>query len=257
MGMFDELLQPSSDLSETIPGIVIGIVRENWDKEHPGMVKVEYFLGEKGKNHTGWIPVMVPYAGKEYGTYVLPEVGSEVVISFQMGNRNCPMVLGCIWSKENSVPKETAKEKNTVKRLRTKSGCEIVFSEEAGEEQIMIETPKNLKILLEDKKETIQISDKDGKNGILLDTKQGTLTLLAEKSVEIKVGGNVMASLDGKSKTVQFTSGKFAAKADQSAEIKGQTVKVDGTSINVKGSGTLKLESSGSTQVKGSMVQIN
>lgn len=257
MGMYDELLQPSSPLSGTIPGIVIGIVKENWDKEHPGMVKVEYFLGEKGKNQTGWVPVAVPYAGKEYGSYALPEIGSEVVLAFQMGNRNCPVVIGCIWSKKNPVPKETANDKNTVKRLCTKGGCEIVFSEEAGKEQILIETPKNLKILLEDEKETIKVSDKDGKNGIAIDTKQGTLTLLAEKSVEIKVGGNAMASLDGKSKTVQLAGGKLVLKADQSVEIKGQTLKVDGTSVNVKGSGSLKLESSGSTQVKGSMVQIN
>lgn len=144
-----------------------------------------------------------------------------------------------------------------MKRMRTKSGCEIVFSEESGKEQILIETPKNLKILLEDEKETIQVSDKDGKNGIFLDTKQGTLTLIAEKSLELKVGGKVMTSLDGKAKTVQLTGGKLVAKADQSVEIKGQTMKIDGASVNVKGSGTLKLESGGSTQVKGAMVQIN
>lgn len=257
MGMFDELLQPSSSHSETISGIVIGIVKENWDKEHPGMVMVEYFLGEKGKNQTGWVPVAVPYAGKEYGSYALPEVGAEVILAFQMGDRNCPIVIGCLWSKKNTLPKDTAQEKNTVKRLRTKGGCEIVFSEESGKEQILIQTPKNLKVLLEDEKETIQISDKDGKNGVAIDTKQGTLTLLAEKSVEIKVGGNVMASLDGKAKTVQLTGGKLVAKADQSVELKGQTMKMEGTSVNVKGSGGLKLESSGSTQIKGTMVQIN
>lgn len=257
MGMFDELLQPSSAMPGIVPGIAIGIVKENWDKEHPGMVKVEYFLGEKGKKLTGWIPVAVPYAGNEYGFYALPEIGSEVVLAFQMGNRNCPIVIGCIWSKKTPMPKETAQEKNTVKRLRTKSGCEIVFSEEAGKEQILVETPKKLQLLLEDEKETVRLCDKDGKNGIVIDMKQGTLTFLAEKSMDFKVGGKVMASLDGKSKTIQLTSGKLAAKADQSVEIKGQTLKIEGTSVNVKGSGTLKLESDGSAQVKGSMVQIN
>lgn len=257
MGMFDELLQPSSPLSGVVPGIVIGIVKDNWDKEHPGMVKVEYFLGEKGKNQTGWIPIAVPYAGKEYGMYALPEVGAEVVLAFQMGDRNCPVVIGSVWSRKNPVPKETASDKNTVKRLRTKGGCEIFFSEEEGKEQIKIQTPKNLSLLIEDEKETIQIGDKDGKNGIVLDAKQGILTVLAEKSMEIKVGGKTMASFDGKSGAIQLTAGKFVCKTDQSTEMKGQTIKIDGTSVNVKGSGSLKLESSGSTQVKGSVVQIN
>ncbi len=257
MGMFDELLQPSSPLTGTVPGIVTGLVKENWDKDHPGMVKVEYFLGEKGKNLTGWVPVAVPYAGKEFGAYALPEIGSEVVLAFQMGDRNCPIVIGCIWSKKTPLPKETAVEKNTVKKLRTKGGCEIIFSEESGKEQILIQTPKMLKIVLEDEKETIQISDKDGKNGIAIDTKNGMLTLSAEKKVEIKVGGNSMVSLDGNSKTVQLTGGKLVGKADQSVEFKGQTMKLEGSSVDVKGSGSLKLQSSGSTQLKGSMVQIN
>lgn len=257
MGMFDELLQPSASQSGAIPGVVIGIVKENWEKEHPGMIKVEYFLGEKGKNLTGWVPVAVPYAGKEYGSYALPEVGSEVVLAFQMGDRNCPIAIGCIWSKKNTLPKETANNKNTVKKLRTKGGCEILFSEEGGKEQIQVQTPKGLTILLEDEKETIKISDKTGKTGILADTKNGTLSLLADKTVEIKVGGKVMASLDGQKSSIQLTGGKLVGKADQSVEINGQTLKIQGASVDVKANGSLKLTSSGSAQLKGTMVQIN
>lgn len=257
MGMFDELLQPSSPLSGTVPGIVIGLVKENWNKEHPGMVKVEYFLGEKGKNQTGWVPIAVPYAGNGYGSYALPEIGSEVVLAFQMGDRNCPVVIGCIWSKKNALPKDTAKEKNPVKKMRTKGGCEITFSEVSGKEQILIKTPKNMKILLEDEKQTIRISDKDGKNGITLDGKQGAMTLAAEKKLEIKVGGKAMASFNGTSKAVQINAGKVVIKANQSAELQGQTLKVAGTSVNVKGNGSLKLESSGAAQLKGSIVKIN
>ncbi len=257
MGMFDELLAPVSQMPGTIPGIVVGIVKENWDKEHPGMVRVEYFLGEKGKNLTGWVPVAVPYAGKEFGYYALPEIGTEVVLAFQMGDRNCPIVIGSVWSKKNPVPKQTAVDKNTVKKMRTKGGCEIIFSEESGKEQIQIQTPKGLRIVVEDEKETIQISDKDAKNGLKIDTKQGVLTLMAEKKAEIKVGGKALAAFEGNTKAVQVTAGKIFLKADQSVEAKGQTMKIDGTSVNVKGTGTLKLESSGATQIKGSMVQIN
>lgn len=257
MGVFDELLNGQNNAAEEISGFITGLVKENWDSEHPGMVKVEYFLGAKGKNLTGWVPVVVPYAGKEYGCYALPEVGSEVVLAFQLGNRNCPIVLGSIWSKTNPLPKDTANEKNTVKKLLTKGGCEIQFSEEKNKEQILVHTPKGLKLLLEDEKETIQVLDKDGKNGVSVDSKNGTLTILADKKVEIKVGGNVMLNLEGSSKAVTISGGKITAKADQSLELKGQTLKLEGTSTEVKGSGTLKLEASGTAQLKGAMVQIN
>lgn len=259
MGVFDELLdnrqQSAGSTPVLIPGIVTGLVKENWDKEHPGMVKVEYFLGEKGKNLTGWVPVVTPYAGKEFGAYSLPEVGSEVVLAFQMGDRNCPLVLGCIWNKQNALPKETANQKNTVKKLLTKGGCEIQFLEESGKEKIEIHTPKKLKIELDDEQELITLGDQDGQNGIKLDAKNGKLILQADKGIELQVGGKPMLSLDGK--TVQLSGTKIACRADQGVEMKGQTVNVEGTSVNVKGSGTLKLEASGTTQVKGAMVQIN
>ena len=62
MGMFDDLLDSGKTYNRTeqIPGIVTGIVKENWDEKHKGQLKVEYNLGEEGKNLTGWVPVMTP-----------------------------------------------------------------------------------------------------------------------------------------------------------------------------------------------------
>lgn len=258
MGVFDELFGSTDNRKiGEVPGIITGLVKENWSKEHPGMVKVEYFLGEKGKNLTGWVPVMVPYAGKEFGSYALPEVGAEVVLAFQRGNRNCPIVLGCIWNKQSALPKNTANEKNTIKKLLTKGGCEIQIQEDDKKEQILIHTPKGLKLLIEDQNETLELGDKAGKNKITLDTKNGEMTLLADKSMEFKVGGSAMLSLDGSSRAVQIKGGKITCSADQSVEIKGQTAKLEGTSTEVKGSGALKLEASGTAQLKGAMVQIN
>lgn len=257
MGIVDELLDAQILTVGDLPGILTGLVKENWDEEHPGMVKVEYFLGEKGKNETGWVPVAVPYAGNEFGFYALPEVGTEVVLAFRMGNRNCPIVLGCIWNGQSAVPKETANENNTVKKLLTKGGCEIQISEEEDAEQILIHTPKGLQLLLEDKEETVKISDSESKNGMTVDSKNGTVTLFADKSMEFNVGGDAMLSLNGTQKEIKLAGGKLAANADQTVELKGQTVKLEGTSTQIKGSGTLKLEADGTAQLKGAMVQLN
>lgn len=257
MGIIEELLDAQIISVGEVPGIITGLVKENWDEEHPGMVKVEYFLGEMGKNLTGWVPVAVPYAGNQYGYYALPEVGTEVVLAFQMGNRNSPIVLGCMWNQQNVLPGETANENNSMKKLLTKGGCEIRFSEEEGKEQILIQTPKGLKLLLEDENETIRLSDRDEKSGVSVDTKNGAVTILADKTLEVKVGGDVMLSLNGSTKAIEMKGGKLTCNADQSLELKGQTLKLEGTSTQVKGSGTLKLESDGSAQLKGTMVQLN
>lgn len=257
MGIIEELLDAQIISVGEVPGIITGLVKENWDEEHPGMVRVEYFLGETGKNLTGWVPVAVPYAGNAYGYYALPEVGTEVVLAFQMGNRNCPIVLGCIWNKQNALPGETANENNTVKKLLTKGGCEIRLSEEEGKEQILIQTKKGLNLLLEDENETILLSDRDGKSGVSVDAKNGAVTILADKTLEIKVGGNVMLSLTGSSKEMKIAGGKVTCNADQNLELNGQNLKLEGTSTQIKGSGTLKLEAGGTAQLKGAMVQLN
>lgn len=257
MGVYEELFPSRSQAVQKIPGIVPGIVKENFDSEHPGKVRVEYFLGEEGKNLTGWIPVASPYAGNGYGAYALPEVGEEVILAFSMGDRNCPVVLGSVWNRKNVLPENTAVENNTVKKLRTRGGCEICFSEEEGKEQILIKTPKELRILVEDETETIQISDRDGKNGLQIDGKNGTLTLLADKKLELSVGGKVMVSLDGNAGAAKIAAGKITVSADQSLELKGQSMKLEGSTAQIKGSGTLKLEAGGTAQLKGAMVQIN
>ena len=51
-------------------GLVQGIVKENYDKDQPGRIKVEYYIGEQGKMLTGWIPVMTPYVAKDAGQIV-------------------------------------------------------------------------------------------------------------------------------------------------------------------------------------------
>ncbi|WP_303025633.1 hypothetical protein [Anaerotignum lactatifermentans] len=49
MDFFDELLKTEKEPSKA-PGLVSGIVLENYDEKYPGMVKVEYSAGETGKN---------------------------------------------------------------------------------------------------------------------------------------------------------------------------------------------------------------
>lgn len=129
MGVFDDLLETAGtrNFPFSNPGIVMGTVKENWNQDFPGKVKVELLLGEEGKSVTGWVPVAMPYCGNGYGYYSLPEIGCEVVVAFHMGDRNCPVVIGSLWNNKNKLPADTADDKNTVKRFKTKGGCEVVF----------------------------------------------------------------------------------------------------------------------------------
>ena len=275
MGLFDEMLE--TDETEdggqaNINGVAIGVVKENWDKDHPGMIKAEISLGSSGKNLTDWIPVAVPYAGKEFGTYFLPEIGSQVLLAFHMGDINCPIVIGSLWNQTDVVPPETANEKNTVKKIKTKGGNVITISEESGKEKISIQTKGELKAELDDENQKIILQDKEGKNAISIDAKNGTMNFKCEKKAVFNINGQPMLTLDGEGKAVKIKAGKIEIEADQSLTMKGQTAGLDGNSLKIQGqqleltakasmaikaNASLKAESSGMTEIKGSMLKLN
>ena len=257
MSLFGELFEQDENIANKVWGVTTGIVLENWNDKKPGKVKVEMNLGIQGKNVSGWIPVMTPYGGKDYGMYALPEVGAVVVVAFEMGDRNRPIVIGSIWDNKNTIPKETALEKNTVKRMKTKGGCEIVFEEDEKKEKVTIHTPAELTILLDDEKKTISIEDKNKENGLLIDTDKGELCVMAKNKIELKVGGNAMITLDGNAKKSQIKGDLVQIEAGQSLKLKGQSSNLEGSMIKVKADSSLGLESGAMAQLKGSMVKIN
>jgi len=257
MSMFEELLSLNTAGEDKVFSVTTALVKENWNKDFPGMVKVEMFLGEAGKNVTGWVPVMSMYAGKNFGFYSLPEIGSEVVVAFNMGDRNCPIVIGTLWNDDNTLPSGTAAEKNLVKRFKTKGGCEVVFNDEDNKQKIEIKTPGGFGLTIEDEAKSITIHDSSGKNGLTIDEKNGIVAIKADKKITLSVGGSEVITLDGigKSATVKTTNVKL--EADQNLELKGQIDKIEGSMVTVKAQGSLEISSSGVTQVKGSLVQIN
>ncbi len=254
MDFFDELLNVDKKAS-TAPGIVSGIVLENNDKQYPGMVKVEYSVGEAGKNKSGWIPVASYYAGKEYGSYFLPEIGSEVLIAFILGNWDEPVVIGSLWNKQSPIQKDIPHEKNIYKTIKTKGGNKILFSDEDKKQSIEISTPNGMKICINDEKNNIVINDKDNKNSITLDSKNGCISFDANKKIEFKVNGNVLVTLESNKETVNIGSVDINAK--QSFKVQGQSVSVKGSTAELNSNGSLKINSSGITEIKGSMVKIN
>lgn len=275
MGLFDEMLE--KDETEdggqaNINGVAIGVVKENWDEDHPGMIKAEISLGSSGKNLTDWIPVAVPYAGKKFGTYFLPEIGSQVLLAFHMGDINCPIVIGSLWNQTDVIPPETANEKNTVKKIKTKGGNVITISEESGKEKISIQTKGELKAELDDENQKIILQDKEGKNAISIDAQNGTMNFKSEKKAVFNINGQPMLTLDGEGKAVKIKAGKIEVEADQSLTMKGQTAGLDGNSLKIQGqqleltakvsmaikaNASLKAESSGMTEIKGSMLKLN
>ncbi len=236
-------------------GLVVGTVKNNYDKNEAGKVQVEYSLGEQGKVLTGWIPVLAPYTAAKGGMYFLPETGTEVVVGFLGGRTDCPVVLGSLWSKNVERPQNAVNEKNLTKVLRTKGGHELRFSDEDKKQKLTVETPGSLTIDLSDEKKTVIIHDKEKKNSITIDGQKGEIKLDADKKLVISIGGT--AAITVEKNKITLKSGTVEIDASQTLNLKGQSLSAKGSQVTVKADGTLNISASGITQIKGSMVKIN
>ncbi|MEJ2366105.1 MAG: phage baseplate assembly protein V, partial [Deltaproteobacteria bacterium] len=90
-------------------GVVVGIVRDIKDPENLGRVKVDFpWLGEAAeavsiksdddRAHSFWARIAVLMAGKERGTYFIPEVDDEVLVAFEHGDMDRPFIVGGLWN---------------------------------------------------------------------------------------------------------------------------------------------------------------
>ena len=261
MDLFKEILDTKTSASAPefrmkMADLATAVVKENWNKEYPGCVKVEYVLGVKGAKTSDWIRVLHGYAGKGFGSYALPEIGSEVLVGFIMGDMENAVVLGCLHNSESPLPEKTADEKNTIKQFKTKGGYELVLSEEKGKEKLTVKTPGEQTLLIDDENEKIEFRDKQGKDTILIDGKADSISISAEKKLEL-TSKNAKITLDGSSNKIEISASQIIINGKQTTELKGQALKMEGATVDLKAKGSLKAEASGVAQLKGTMVKIN
>jgi uncharacterized protein involved in type VI secretion and phage assembly len=169
---------------EKVYGIYIGIVKENYDKEKLGRVRVEYpWRNEIDK--TAWARVLSPMAGNKRGFYFIPEIGDEVLVAFEEGNVNKPYIIGSLWNGEDEPPELNNDNKNYIKKVKTKGGHELIFDDSEKNGKIQIKTRSGQTVLIDDStgSENIEIKDNGG-NMIKLNSKP--------PSVSIESGGSLM-----------------------------------------------------------------
>jgi len=89
--------------SQAIPGIVRAIVSENADPDKLGRVKVSFpWLDDQYSSD--WAPVVQLGAGPDSGTFFLPAVHDEVLVGFEHGRVDRPIVLGGLFNTLDKPP---------------------------------------------------------------------------------------------------------------------------------------------------------
>ena len=228
-------LTPSAhpELAEVIDGA---------DPRHLGRVRVRYHwpVAKPADAESGWLRVTSPYSGDGKGHLFTPEVGSQVLVSYEHGRPEFPVVVGNLFHPSNKQGAKYSTPGNHLKGMQTAGGNKMVMSDKQGEQTILLSNSNNKGTAVEvgfkgdgsitikstgpvtvlgstitleagDKGEirlhakTISIDaeetlDLAGKKSISLDTKD--LALEASGNLQAQVGSNLTLKAGGQAKLI-------------------------------------------------------
>lgn len=176
--------------SERWYGVYPALVADNRDPEGLGRVRIVLpWTPEaggasgmsKGEGYSAWARLATMAAGHDRGSWFLPDVNDEVLVSFEAGHPGRPIVVGALWNGQDRPP-ITADPQNSVKVLRTRSGAEVRFTDVPGEESVEIRTGSGQAIVITAAKGgAIQIADHS--NRVTLDATGVTVQAAATVQV--------------------------------------------------------------------------
>ncbi len=108
--------------SGQLPGLAIAIVTDVNDPLNQGRIKVKYPWLD-AELRSDWIPIAAPFAGRDRGLFMMPEIEDEMVVGFLHGDFNHPVVLGAMWNGQAEAPSPDPRQR----MIRSVNGHTIRF----------------------------------------------------------------------------------------------------------------------------------
>jgi type VI secretion system secreted protein VgrG len=119
-----------------------------------GRVKVQFHWDREGKSNADsscWLRVAQVWAGKGWGGFFWPRIGHEVVVIFEEGDPDQPLIIGSVYNADNMPPfKLPLRKKLGGIKSASVTGCSkenfngIVFFDEKGHEHTSIHSERHM-----------------------------------------------------------------------------------------------------------------
>ena len=124
-----------------------------------GRVKVHFHwdrYGQKDGKDSCWIRVAYPWAGTNFGGIHIPRVGQEVIVDFEHGDPDRPIITGRVYNAEQMPPWDLPAN-DTQSGILTRSSPEgtpenanaLRFEDAKGQEQVWLHAERNQDIEVE------------------------------------------------------------------------------------------------------------
>ena len=138
--------------------VVTGAPGEQIWTDQYGRVKVKFRwdrLGPNDQNSSCWIRVSCPWAGGNFGSVSIPRVGTEVIVDFENGDPDRPIITGAVYNAANMPPWDLPDGATQSGMLsRTPQGQygnsnAIRFEDKPGSEELWLQAERNMRTEVE------------------------------------------------------------------------------------------------------------
>ena len=233
-----------TSIVKPIEGIHIGVVKKiDADPLNEGRIQV-LIPALKDTGNGIWAKISHFYTSPKAGSFFIPEVGAQVVVSFIANDPRYPVILGSLYTK-TAEPYTKLKKDNALKAFVSKNELTLEFDDK--DKVITISSPKKNSIVISEKAKGITITDQN-KNVIKMSDKG--IELESKKDIKITAAGKVAIS-GAKGVSIDGNAGAGVSIAGNKVNIAAKT------SLMAKGGSKADIVASGKVTIKGATVGIN
>ena len=222
-------------------------------------VRFQWPVASPRDAESGWLRVTTPYSGDGKGYMFTPEVGSQVLVSYEHGRPDFPVVVGNLFHPQNKQGTKYSPPSNNLKGLQTAGGNKVVMADTAGAQTILISNSNK-------KGTAILVSFKgDGSIGIKTNgpiniTSGDSISIDAKKNITIMAGENMMISAR-KEMVMETQEGSIAVQAQKKLLLTAQTddltLEASSKKLVAKATDNVEISASGVARISGQDLKLN
>jgi type VI secretion system secreted protein VgrG len=145
---------PKPIIAGTQTATVVGPSGEELFCDKYGRIKVQFHWDREGKNDGAsscWVRVAQFWAGKRWGAFFWPRIGHEVVVAFEEGDPDQPLIIGSVYNAENMPPLAlpgnnlfAGIKSNSYRGRASEQYNSLLFVDKQGQEHLAIHSERHM-----------------------------------------------------------------------------------------------------------------
>ena len=240
-------------LTRPIEGLHIGEVKQI-DKDPKNELRILIDIPTLNTGKGIWAKLSHFYTTPKGGSFFIPEVKTQVVVSFISNDARFPIILGSLYTKKNDPYVKSINKTNDYKAIVTKNKLTFEFDDK-NKIMTMMTSPKN----------AITIADKDGKSqagkqmkkGLRIEDANGNMIITSSEGIKLISKKDIVITSKKSVSIVGSKGVSISGKSGTGVSAKGNKIDLNSkTILNTKAKAT-NIKASGNVNVKGKMVNLN